>query len=974
MSGGFHNPLVGGGGDLVYPEMQSPNFVTGISGWKIAKDGSAEFQDIIIPAGSGGAVVTFASSAPASPHTGDLWYDTANGLELHQWDGSAWVAFQYGTGAIANAAVGTAQIASSAVTNALMATAAVGASNIIDGAVTATQISAAAAILGSQLSSSAGITGGQIAGSTITGTNLASSITARSLGGITTTISATAPGSPVAGDLWIDSAEGYQIKQYDGSAWNGVVQNAGWMLEGGTVGLGLLNTSTVTARALGGITTAIASTAPGSPVAGDIWIDSASGYQISQYSGSAWVAVSWTATDVITSGSITTALLASSVTARVLGGITTTIAATAPGSPAAGDIWINSTLGYQINQYSGAAWVAVTWTATDVIAAASIDASLIVAATITGSLIAAGTITASNIAANTITGGLIAAGTIDAANIAANTITAGQIASGTIIGSLIAASTITGGLIAANTITASNIAAGTIVASLIAADAITAGLIAAGAMDSMTLNAVTINGDTISAADILVSGTSGGLFVYSSGGTIVQTLTSGTTWKAPAGVTSVKTECWAGGGGGTGNGDGGPGGGEYAAEATLAVTAGNSYTYAVGAAGAAGAGSGASGGNGGNTTFAGDAVTVTAHGGTGAVAASTAGQAGGTGSINTAHYSGGAGGSGSSGGGGGGGGGSGGSGSAGNTGGSTSGSSGGAGATAVTGGGPGGRGGDSDAAGSAPSAGPGGGGGTAGGGPDHPSGAPGAAGQIRLTYTSATPVLTASLAGGSGTDPVAGHSTEPGITSYSGTAYAQMDGAAIHITNGSENSPAGIIDGGGNLTIESPVASTGQSSAVLVLTPSTTAPSVATTAVINPVLKAYKPATTSRLNTTSMSADPDLVLAGLAANAVYVVRMTLMNCAGAANPGLKWTFTVPSGSSGDMTYVSENSSSVLVTSDPGWITANAVNANNGLHMEGLLIMGASTGSLTLVWAQNTASASTNTKVGLGSFLTAERVA
>ena len=48
MSGGFNNPLVGGGGSLVYPSIHSPNFITGISGWSINKDGTAEFQNLIV--------------------------------------------------------------------------------------------------------------------------------------------------------------------------------------------------------------------------------------------------------------------------------------------------------------------------------------------------------------------------------------------------------------------------------------------------------------------------------------------------------------------------------------------------------------------------------------------------------------------------------------------------------------------------------------------------------------------------------------------------------------------------------------------------------------------------------------------------------------------------------------------------------------------------------------------------------------
>lgn len=48
MSGGFNNPLVGGGGSLVYPSIHSPNFVAGSTGWSIDKDGSAEFDNVTI--------------------------------------------------------------------------------------------------------------------------------------------------------------------------------------------------------------------------------------------------------------------------------------------------------------------------------------------------------------------------------------------------------------------------------------------------------------------------------------------------------------------------------------------------------------------------------------------------------------------------------------------------------------------------------------------------------------------------------------------------------------------------------------------------------------------------------------------------------------------------------------------------------------------------------------------------------------
>lgn len=45
---GFQHDIAGGNGDLVVTSVQSPNFVSGSAGWQIAKDGSAEFNDLVI--------------------------------------------------------------------------------------------------------------------------------------------------------------------------------------------------------------------------------------------------------------------------------------------------------------------------------------------------------------------------------------------------------------------------------------------------------------------------------------------------------------------------------------------------------------------------------------------------------------------------------------------------------------------------------------------------------------------------------------------------------------------------------------------------------------------------------------------------------------------------------------------------------------------------------------------------------------
>lgn len=99
---------------------------------------------------------------------------------------------------------------------------------------------------------------------------------------------------------------------------------------------------------------------------------------------------------------------------------------------------------------------------------------------------------------------------------------------------------------------------------------------------------------------------------------VKEIFTTSTVWTCPAGVTSVRAKCWAGGGAGGGfptgtSGGNGGGAGAYSEEGNIAVTAGNNYTVNVGA-GAAGAK--APGADGGDSYFI-DTSTVLAKGGEG---------------------------------------------------------------------------------------------------------------------------------------------------------------------------------------------------------------------------------------------------------------------------------------------------------------------------------------------------------------------
>lgn len=107
----FSHDIAGGNGELVVPQVVSPNFVHGSTGWRLGKDGSLEAHDIILPDGQGVSVF-FAGTAPTTTHVGDLWYNTSNGLELSRWDGSSWIPFQISSGAIATGGISAGNIAS----------------------------------------------------------------------------------------------------------------------------------------------------------------------------------------------------------------------------------------------------------------------------------------------------------------------------------------------------------------------------------------------------------------------------------------------------------------------------------------------------------------------------------------------------------------------------------------------------------------------------------------------------------------------------------------------------------------------------------------------------------------------------------------------------------------------------------------------------------------------------------------------
>jgi hypothetical protein len=151
--------------------------------------------------------------------------------------------------------------------------------------------------------------------------------------------------------------------------------------------------------------------------------------------------------------------------------------------------------------------------------------------------------------------------------------------------------------------------------------------------------------------------------------------------------------------------------------------------------------------------------------------------------------------------------------------------------------------------------------------------------------------------------------------------------------------------------------------------------------IIDDHLSVAKSVDTPRISTTTLTADPHLVLP-FAANYTYIVNFVIYhNSATAAD--IQFALSFPSGATtpfGGLRLVT--SASVTGDVDPGAYssatsgTSNITAAGSGLANTTLLfatvIMGSTAGNVSLMWAQNASTAS-NTTLYTGSSMTAERI-
>lgn len=193
--------------------------------------------------------------APSSPVVGDVWYDSDDGNKVYRWGGSAWIGV-----ADVRIASNAAAVASEALTR-------------------ASEDEALASLI--------------------------DSVSATAASKARTFYQSTAPEGATAGDYWIDTGNNSRHKRYNGSTWVDVTDgrlptalsdialnaaNLTSFQEATADDLEALATSisTVTATANAKNRTFYQGTAPGTPVVGDMWIDTANSNRLRRFNGTEW--------------------------------------------------------------------------------------------------------------------------------------------------------------------------------------------------------------------------------------------------------------------------------------------------------------------------------------------------------------------------------------------------------------------------------------------------------------------------------------------------------------------------------------------------------------------------------------------------------------------------------------------------------------------------------------------------------------
>jgi hypothetical protein len=130
--------------------------------------------------------------------------------------------------------------------------------------------------------------------------------------------------------------------------------------------------------------------------------------------------------------SVTASSVSSSVTYNI-GTTVVTVAASPPGNPAVGNIWIDSANYYQLNNWDGNNWIPIVWAGFQVLGSGTITTDLLVANSITAALIAAGAINGQSITAASIGTTSLTASTLNGCTVESSSFVIDDISDGAIL-------------------------------------------------------------------------------------------------------------------------------------------------------------------------------------------------------------------------------------------------------------------------------------------------------------------------------------------------------------------------------------------------------------------------------------------------------------------------------------------------------------------------------------------------------------
>jgi len=326
------NPLIG---DLWYdtsgttPQAKIWNGTT----WAIVDAGAAASAQLAYTLASTRVKATVASVAPSGAAKGDLWFDTSTTPTAAKvFDGSAWVPADAAAQAIANQTQTLLEQKATVTVDSVAPTSPDTGDLWYD---TSTTPAAAKIWNGSawaQADSSA-----QAAAASASG--LASQANTLAGGKAKITVSNTAPSTKATGDIWYDTATTPASAQvWNGTAWVAADSAAKDI----ATQAGTLAGSKAKAT--------VSNTAPTGPSVGDLWYDTTS----TPAAAKIWNGSSWAAADAAAQNAAGLASTLAGTKAKV------TVASTAPTSPAAGDMWVDtSTTPAPVKTWSGSAWIAV---------------------------------------------------------------------------------------------------------------------------------------------------------------------------------------------------------------------------------------------------------------------------------------------------------------------------------------------------------------------------------------------------------------------------------------------------------------------------------------------------------------------------------------------------------------------------------------------------------------------------------------